>query len=216
MVENNSYTQQDETVIQEPPPVSIQARAKSFRHLDLSLGPWDDTSPHPWRRLIARFFDIIVVGTVSGIVFFRLMAVLMPKFFDTLIMLLLTPAGVFATFTITAFLSIPLMALCIGYLGTTPGKWLCGIKVFNNQNEPLGFEKAFKRELIIFTEGMWCVVPFVCLLPMGFAYRKLRTDGCTPWDESLSLKVLQRSSTPGQVLLITCMICMFVLLIFAF
>jgi len=62
---------------------------------------------------------------------------------------ILLALGVYVPFEVTYLVAYLLgTALLIGWVGTTPGRWLCGIAIRTRSGEPVGFGRAALRELV--------------------------------------------------------------------
>lgn len=102
---------------------------------------------------------------------------------------------------VRGLISAPLNALLLRWTATTPGKWLCGVRIMRKDGGPLTFGVAIKRELDAFVGGCGLYFPLVSLLVMGLGFRALRKKGATSWDEHHGLVAIQRPDSPSQGLL---------------
>lgn len=87
---------------------------------------------------------------------------------------------------------IPFEAFFISFFATTPGKWLCGIKVFSSSNEKLSFIVALKRSFGIWTKGLGCNLPFLNIYFFIKNYKKIKKDGLLEIDRSLAVVIYQK------------------------
>lgn len=76
----------------------------------------------------------------------------------------------------------PVEALLLSSFGTTPGKWLFGIRVERLDGGTLTFSQALTRYILLWVKGEWFGVPVVSAIPYFLAYRKLGRTGDTSWD----------------------------------
>ena len=157
---------------------------------------WSDLTPHPVRRWIARGFDFYVT---TGLVFSAL-AVPWVVFgsgdarFGPLgimaLLYLLTPVHGL----VTALLS----AAMLSATSTTPGKWLCGVRIVRKDGGPMSFGLTLRRELAVWVLGCGCYIPLVGLLAMGWSFSRLSEAEATGWDEARGLIALQRPDSARQ------------------
>lgn len=157
---------------------------------------WSDLAPHPVRRWVARGFDFYVT---TGFVFLALAlpwalvggppALKVPAAI-LLVVYMLTPArGVAAAV---------LNALLLSRFSTTPGKWLCGVRVVQSDGARLPFGPALKRELDALAIGCGVYIPLLSVVAAGVHFLDLRKKGATPWDRTRNLRIEQRPNSPGQ------------------
>ena len=73
-------------------------------------------------------------------------------------------------------------ATLISKFGVTPGKWLLGIRVLDENRSLLKFPRAFIRELGILLLGLTAGLVVVSPLVIAFTYLFLKLKGVTPWD----------------------------------
>jgi uncharacterized RDD family membrane protein YckC len=88
---------------------------------------------------------------------------------------------------------LPAEALLLSLFGTTPAKWLFGIRVAHPGGDLLSFSEALNRSFLVFVQGVGLGIPFVALFTQLFAYRRLTKTGTTLWDTSTSAVVLHKS-----------------------
>ncbi len=122
---------------------------------------WHTTPVHPWRRYFARLLDIVVFGTLAfgiiGIVFYAIA----PSAADDLFSSLDGPGGRILDIILTTFVSTFFSAVFIGFIGTSIGKWVFGIKVTDHTGKTIGFKKAWERELKVWFRGLGIGIPLV-------------------------------------------------------
>lgn len=86
--------------------------------------------------------------------------------------------------------------LFISNTGTTPGKFILGIRVRRNDDTKLSFPRALSRFLRVWFIGMGASIPLLTLILMLMSRAKLTADGVTGWDEALDVKVEHRKRHP--------------------
>jgi uncharacterized RDD family membrane protein YckC len=144
---------------------------------------------HPWRRLFARTVDICTTGLVLFVLLFVALSVTMPEL-----------AGFFAKAIENEFIGgvvlnliwVPAEALLLSLFGTTPAKWLFGIRVVHADGTELSFSEALERSFLVFVQGEGLCIPLVALFTQLFAYRRLSKTGTTLWDTSTNAVVLHK------------------------
>ena len=86
--------------------------------------------------------------------------------------------------------------LFLSNAGTTPGKWLMGLRVRRKNGEKLSFPRALARFVSVWFVGMGAGIPVLSLILMLMARGKLTSDGATGWDEQLDTVVQHRKRHP--------------------
>ncbi len=194
------------TALDEPPPLPFPAHSAS-----MADRRWADAKPHPWRRYFARQIDTLINGVAASVLIIFTLIIISPdlgvivseKLGDKRISALLAPIAV-----VTACFG---NALMIGLSGSSPGKWLFGVRVMGADGRPLGFPKALKREFLVIWRGLGLGVPLLCLATLANAFASaieqanglshLKSDRITSWDRDLRVVIRQRSdSTPQRIM----------------
>jgi uncharacterized RDD family membrane protein YckC len=161
-------------------------------------GPADDesTEPSPWRRWLARWFDIWIFALVFAVVAFSALEITSPRLADALFE---TNDALFGLFVVAAL--IPIEALLLSSHGTTPGKWIFGIRVMPVEGGRPTYATALRRAMLVWWRGLAIGFPIVTLFTQAHAYSKLKGDGETTWDRDTGLRVLHRPMSGGQIAL---------------
>ena len=118
---------------------------------------------HPWRRWFARWLDYLLWGAVANFLWIVLLRVrpLVGDFGEIL-------------FNIAALaLYVPVEALLLSKFGTTPGKFLMGIRLEYIQGGKLPYAEALYRSLRVFTGGEGLGIPIIGLVLYIFRYCQL-------------------------------------------
>jgi uncharacterized RDD family membrane protein YckC len=184
-----------------PPPLPKQSNESPLIQ-DVQLeSKWASAPPHPWRRYFARMIDILVNGYFILFSFSTILWALTPRFAQEFSSVFEKPEGGLIDAILTTFMSTFLTAAFIGFTGTSIGKWFFGIRVLDKNNKPLGYKKAFKREMMVWARGLALGIPNIALFTNYSAYEKLLKDGNTTWDEELGCQVLYRRNSMRQMLL---------------
>jgi uncharacterized RDD family membrane protein YckC len=149
---------------------------------------------HPWMRYFARMVDmnlslLLVLGPVIFVVVF-LLALVSPS-----------TANGFATglqdvsknriadIVLTCLAWVPLEFLFMSILGTTPGKWVFGIRIRDQHGNKLKPALAAKRAAGVYIMGLGCGIPFISLITLVMSYNRLNKESITTWDEQMGTEV---------------------------
>ncbi|HRG16567.1 MAG TPA: RDD family protein [Pseudomonadota bacterium] len=76
-------------------------------------------------------------------------------------------------------------SLLIGLFGTTPGKWLLGLRVRDARGEAPGIPRAFKRSFWVYARGLGFGLLFVTPFAILIAGAQTLNKGEAPWDSGL-------------------------------
>lgn len=96
---------------------------------------------------------------------------------------------------IPPLLWLPLEATFLSQLGTTPGKWLLGLRVTDDLGQNLGWRAAMKRALLAHVTGnglgLRLVAPLLLLPVMqwSMSWAFYRRNGTTLWDKAANSQV---------------------------
>ena len=123
---------------------------------DYALGRRDFQEPvekeiHPWRRFFARWLDYGLWSTIIS--FFYIVILRIRPLPGDLGSALITIAGM--------ALFIPVEALLLHKLGTTPGKFALGIHLESIQGGNLSWEEALRRSCNVYVQGCGCCIPLL-------------------------------------------------------
>lgn len=128
---------------------------------------------HPVRRYVARILDYIFL---QAIILFVLIVVLRIRPIGNFLSLLVTYG--------TYLLEIPVNALFLSKLGTTPGKWLMGLRVESADGCSLSFDEAFAREVEVLRFGLGWGIPLWNIWCLFRSYRSYVEHPFMEWDIS--------------------------------
>ena len=144
------------------------------------------SEPRPWSRLAARLFDYALWGLVLALLLSELKSAGMLP--DVLVSWLSHP--LLAPVLITATW-IPIEALLIASLQTTPGKWLFGCYIqfsisnaYASREMRAQLDRALHRAFRLWWEGMGCGFPLLAPFLIALAYEELAQKQETAWDKS--------------------------------
>lgn len=144
---------------------------------------------HPWRRLFARTVDICTAGLVLFMLLIFAFSATMPEQAAGFAKAIENP--IIAS-VVLYLIWLPADALLLSLFGTTPAKWLFGIRVAHPDGNLLSFAAALNRSFLVFVQGVGLGIPFVALFTQLFAYRRLTKTGTTLWDTSTTAVVLHK------------------------
>jgi hypothetical protein len=130
--------------------------------------------------------DIIISGTIAGYLLVTIAFMFVPLTIDRWATFLSTPGGAVFDAMLTIFIGIPMNALMLGLIGTTPGKAIFGIRVRGSGLQRLGFLVALRRELSVWVFGLAMGIPVVAFFTLVAAYLHLKKYGRATWDETLN------------------------------
>ncbi len=134
----------------------------------------------PWRRYFARAMDISLVTLVICLILalvFRVNINNMNSLLEWLLGLL------------SWLVLVPLEALCLSRWGTTPGKWLLGIRLEHIDGQLLTFGEAAWRAGRVFAKGEGFTIPFYNLYRLWKSYKAVSDGEDVEWDEDVTILV---------------------------
>lgn len=144
---------------------------------------------YPWRRFFARTVDLVFIGVPVSFLFTFSIIVLFPNNVGGFAKFIENPIG---EVVIIYALWLPVEALFLSVGGTTPAKWVFGIRVTRRTGEKLSYGQALQRAFLVFAQGDGLGIPLVTLFTRLFAYRRLKKTGTTLWDTSVDSVVTHR------------------------
>jgi uncharacterized RDD family membrane protein YckC len=157
-------------------------------------GGWSDLHPYPLRRWVARLFDFYLVTAVLVAALTQvppgLGRALIPDHIDLMWLL-----------PVRIPVAILVNTLLLAWTATTPGKWLCGVKIVRVDGRRLSFAEAIRREARAVYAGCAFYLPLVSLILMGLNGRRLLAQESAAWDGKRGLVAVQRSNSLVQQLL---------------
>ena len=161
------------------------------------------SEPRPWQRLGARLFDYAIWGLVLALLLSELRgAGAVPEQIaywlghPLVAPILITDSWV------------PIEALLIAALTTTPGKWLFGVYLqfsisdaYARRDSRTQFTRALKRAFRVWWEGVGCGFPLLAPFLVAVAYEKVMVQQETDWD--FAHDCLVTHGPPGVLNLVT-------------
>lgn len=144
---------------------------------------------HPWRRLFARTVDICTAGFALFLLLIFAFSATMPEQAAGFAKAVENP--IIAS-VVLYLIWLPAETLLLSLFGTTPAKWLFGIRIEHPGGNLLSLAEALNRSFLVFVQGVGFGIPFVALFTQLFAYRRLTKTGTTLWDTSANAVVLHK------------------------
>ncbi len=161
------------------------------------------SEPRPWQRLSARVFDYAIWGLVLALLLSELRALgLVPQELSYWLgHPLLAPILITGTW-------VPIEALLIASVGTTPGKWLFGVflqfsisDAYARRDTRAQLRRAMQRSFRVWWEGVACGFPLLAPVLIAVAYEKVAQNQETDWD--FAQDVLVTHGPPGVLNTVT-------------
>lgn len=188
-----------------PRPSAAQSLTASIQRMDppafeVPKVRWRTSNPAAWSRYLARTLDILLFVQPLSLCLWGLASLMLtPERFQE------AAANSFLTGPLSGIgllvLIIPLNAAFIGWSGSSPGKFLFGVKVLDGSYLPIGLKNALGREVLVYLQGLGMGVPIVSLFTQIAAYKRVTNSGTAAWDESDGYVCLYRNHTWGTRLL---------------
>ncbi len=156
----------------------------------LPAPPEEDTVPRvtaPWRRYFARAFDVSIYTTLwccflalaCGVNLTRWNGAVIDTVIGAVLMLLAEP-------------------LMLHFFGTTPGKWLLGLGVTDEEGRKLSYSAALERTWTVLRRGYGLHIPVYSWYRLWQSYKDCQDGGALAWEFDSQL-TLQESRTPLRV-----------------
>jgi len=161
------------------------------------------SEPRPWHRLAARAFDYGIFGLLLALLVsqLRVVGIVPESTAEWLVHPLIAP-------TLITLAFVPVEALLITAVGTTPGKWLFGVYLqfsisdaYARRDTRTQLMRGFSRALRVWIEGVGCGFPLLAPILIAFAHERLVLHQETDWDFAEDCLVTQ--GPPGVVNTIT-------------
>jgi len=134
----------------------------------------------PWRRYFARAMDLSLVTLVV----YLILALVFHANLSNLNGLAEWALGLLGW-----LLLVPLEALCLSRWGTTPGKWLMGLRLEHVNGQLLRFEDAAWRVCRVFIKGEGLILPIYNLYRLWKSYKAVSDGEGVEWDEDVTILV---------------------------
>ncbi|MBN8819227.1 MAG: RDD family protein [Sphingomonas sp.] len=156
-----------------------------------------EAAKNPWRRYGARLIDVYVFGELTLGIAGLMIGLWGPDWlFDWVTddqqwkqLLVWSP--------LLWICATPMIATVISWKGTTPGKWLFGLRVVGDG--PIRFGAAFRRECLLLFWGIGLALPLLNLVMAIRSFSEVEPTGVARWDEATGLRVEARTITGWRI-----------------
>lgn len=129
-------------------------------------------APRPWVRLLARMLDL-QLALASTLVLMTAFEPITLRGYQT----------VAASSVLACALWLGVEVVLLSRYGTTPGKWLLGIRVFHHSRRAPGTSAWLARSARVWMYGIAMGLPFIWVIACATAYISLTKRGKTLWDQ---------------------------------
>jgi TPR repeat protein/uncharacterized RDD family membrane protein YckC len=185
----NSARRKEQTDKENTIPENIRQKQKEQERENFKQQEQAKVSHHPWRRLFARLLDLAIFGGVFGFALIH---------FVNNVSLNQALQNVISASLIVCLLFVPVEALLLSEIGTTPAKLLFGISLRASDGRSLSFEQAIKRSILVYIKGICLGFPVFFWVTSAFAYYGLNKNGEASWDISTETVVTHKKWGTGQ------------------
>ena len=145
----------------------------------------------PWRRYFARMLDHAFGGLILSVILSLVFRVNMQN---------IGGFGEWLLGYVEWLIWLPLEALLLSRWGTTPGKWIMGIRVEHEDGRKLTFGEAIDRTWQVFVTGMGALIPIYNIYRLWKSYKAVRDgdDDELEWEwNTNSVLVIKERDCPG-------------------
>lgn len=137
----------------------------------------------PWRRYFARTFDLTLLSFLFEAVLEHLLRIPATDI----------PIALGAGFTLNGFGFLDLMFTLLALLllepvllrvfGTTPGKWILGLRVRDPRGEKLSWRQGLNRTVMLVFYGLGLRIPLIAHWRLYRSWREAKDGDELPWEE---------------------------------
>ena len=159
---------------------------------------------HPWKRYFARTMDLLILDLS---LYFLLVVILRVRPLNSFVYTMLG-------FTIVGFLLwIPIEAVLLHFWGTTPGKWIFGIRMESANGRNLSISEAMNRGGSVLLSGYGLTIPILIYWRFYKTYKHYKDQGILPWDQDYDVEVSfdESYNTPGKAMAIIAIVAALIL-----
>ena len=145
----------------------------------------------PWRRYFARMLDLMFATLILWIVLALVFRVNVSN---------VGTIGEWLLGFVEWAIWIPLEGLLLSKLGTTPGKWLMGIRIEHEDGRKLTFGEAADRTWQVFVKGMGANIPIYNIYRLWKSYKAAKNgnDDDLEWEwNTYSVQIVKEQECPG-------------------
>ena len=129
----------------------------------------------PWRRFFARSLDLLICSVLIYALFLLVFHVNLTNasFLQKLLIWVLNIA-----------LTLIFEPLLLSWFGTTPGKWILGLRVTDLSGQRLSRSDAWERTTSVLLLGLGFLIPVVSWICMFLNLRRCEKDEPLPWENN--------------------------------
>ena len=145
---------------------------------------------HPWRRHLARSLD------------FGLYSLLWYAFLELVLRrssMQMGTAGQILHTLVTMGLMLVLEPLLLWRFGATPGKWVFGLRLENDDGGRPDYWAGLGRTFLVLQKGLCFQIPIVCLFFQFKSYKRCKAGEPQPWDEGFRYTIRDTRAYRGLV-----------------
>ncbi len=151
----------------------------------------EKTCPHPFRRFAARILDTTLMTLIGG-------AILRLGFRVNVGISLKMVAYCEIIFWLFEMMIEPLLLTTIG---TTPGKFIMGIKIRDMKTKnKLDLKQGYIRALKLAWQGFGFMIPIYTVFKRAMSFLRCRMDDTMPWDNGIDVELVDES--PARIALV--------------
>lgn len=161
----------------------------------------EKTCPYPARRFIARIVDTTIVTLIGN-------AILKIGFRINTGLSMQTLMYCEIIFWLFELMIEPLL---LSTIGTTPGKWIMGIKVRDMKSKgKLEIKQSYIRALKLAWHGFGFMIPIFTIYKRGISYFRCKMNDTMPWDEGIDVEL----DDDKQTRIVLCVVAVILLNVF--
>ena len=151
----------------------------------------EKTCPHPFRRFAARILDTTLMTLIGG-------AILRLGFRVNVGISLKMVAYCEIIFWLFEMMIEPLL---LTTFGTTPGKFIMGIKIRDMKTKnKLDLKQGYFRALKLAWQGFGFMIPIYTVFKRAMSFLRCRMDDTMPWDNGIDVELVDES--PARIALV--------------
>ncbi len=143
---------------------------------------------HPWRRYLARSFDL----SLYSVLWASLLAFVFRVNLTTR-----GPGGNLLDTVVTILLLLVFEPLWLSVSGTTPGKAIFGLRLETSDGQKLSYGEAMERVIGVIGQGMGYMIPIYSWWRLWQSYKRCTEGENQPWDYDLTYLIQDTKARRG-------------------
>lgn len=157
---------------------TLACERSAGQHMSAIKADEEPFVPHPWKRYLARTTDLMLCNVLWSVIWelglkqagFGTLASILDTIMGLVLLLLLEP-------------------ICLNRFGTTFGKWIFGISIYNQDGSRLKWRDALTRTWLVIVRGMGLEIPAYGLYRL-YRSRRDYVEGWTlEWDSDIEYQI---------------------------